>query len=142
MSSPSLLQRVKSKNAPPVSKLVEKGDKAAAELSSEFGGFLRERLLLLYRLSLQCGQSPDSPALQDEFLRGVMDIRSSAQTMGYAWPAKFAGLLEAVLMAAQTSVERARLVSVQMDALLLSAQEGVAPEELTLLEQKLTRLSA
>ena len=84
MSSPSLLQRVKSKNAPPVSKLVEKGDKAAAELSSEFGGFLRERLLLLYRLSLQCGQSPDSPALQDEFLRGVMDIRSSAQTMGYA----------------------------------------------------------
>lgn len=139
MRNASLYQKVASPGALPVSLLVTRAQDAIESLSSSFGEYLRERVHATYRLHLKFLRSGDASA-REEYLAAVTDIRTSAETASYAWPARFAMRLEQSLNAAEEPDGIPAALPVQMDALLLSTQPAISEQELQRLDRELSRL--
>jgi len=138
MGSSTLFQKVATPEALPVSLLIDRAQVAIEALSCSYGDYLRELTLASYRLHMKYLREGGETVRQD-YLRSVRDIRTSAETASCVWPAQFAKRLEHSLEKTAESNSLVALISVQMDALLISTQDTISTHELMALDEELSK---
>ena len=140
MRGTSLLQKVATTRARPISELILRGEAAAGKFSRNYGFYAAQRLVEVRRTAgSSCIDAPEGRYL---LCCAIQDVRTSAAMAGFVWLERFASGAQRI---AEKSLEPGLLKQLSLpyfDAMAISIQEGVSDEDLEKLDAKLAQIEA